>query len=90
MNKIPRFEEFDEFRAKYILELCYDEIEKWIHYNHIVDKDGYIENKQDTIWGIIQTNVTNSKLSSKQFRKQVDDYVRHIIEHLISIRNEYN
>ena len=89
MNQIPKFEEFDEFRARYIIELCYDEIVKWIYFNHIENKDGYIENKQDIIWSIVQTNVTHTKLTSKQFKKIVDEYIRHIIEHLVIIRSEY-
>ena len=69
-NQIPRFEGFDEFRAKYILELCYDEMVKWIYFNHIEDKDSYIEVKQDIIWDIIQSNVTHSKLTSNKFRQE--------------------
>lgn len=89
-NQVPRFDGFDEFQAKYIIELCYDEIVKWIYFNHIETKNGYIENKQDIIWSIIQMNVTHKKLTSKQFRATVDDYVRHVIEHLVSIREEYD
>lgn len=90
INEVPRFDGFDEFQAKYIIELCYDELVKWIYFNHIETKNGYIENKQDIVWNIIQTNVSHKKLSSDQFRKKVDDKVAHIIEHLVSIREEYN
>lgn len=90
INEIPRFDGFDEFQAKYIIELCFDKIVEWIYFNHIEVKNGYIENKQDIIWNLIQTNVSHKKLSSDQFRKQVDDKVEHIINHLISIREEYN
>ena len=89
INDIPRFEGFDDFRAKYILELCYDEMVKWIYFNHIENKAGYIENKQDIIWSLVQANVFHKKLSSEQFRSDVDDKVAHIIEHLVSIREEY-
>lgn len=90
INEIPRFDGFNEFQAKYIIELCYDELVKWIYFNHIETKNGYIENKQDIIWSIIQTNVSHKKLSSEQFRKQVNDKLAHIIEHLVFIREEYN
>lgn len=89
INDIPRFDGFDDFQAKYIIELCYDEIVKWIYFNHIETKNGYIENKQDIIWSIIQTHVSHKKLSSDQFRRQVDEKLVHIIEHLVSIREEY-
>jgi hypothetical protein len=89
INEIPRFEGFDEFRAKYIIELCYDEFVKWININHIENKKGYIENKQDIIWNVIQANVHHKKLTSDQFKKEVDEKVAHIIEQLVSIREEY-
>lgn len=89
INEIPRFDGFDEFRARYIIELCYDEMVKWIYFNHIETKNGYIENKQDIIWSIIQANVSHKKLSSDNFKRVVDDKVSHIVEHLVSIREEY-
>lgn len=89
-NQIPRFEGFDDFRAKYIIELCYDEMIKWIYFNHIAAKDTYISQKQDIIWSIIQSNVAHKKLSSDQFKKQVDERVEHIIRYLVTIREEYN
>lgn len=88
-NKIPHFEEFDTYRAKYIIEICYDEMVTWIYNNHIENKDGYIKNKQDIIWSIVQANVTHNKLTSEKFKKDVDEYIAHIIEHLVFIRGEY-
>lgn len=89
INQIPRFPEFDEFRAKYILELCFDEIVQWIYFNHIANTDSYIGIKQDIIWDIVQSNTTHKKLASDTFRKDVDDYVEGIIKKLVVIREEY-
>jgi len=88
--KIPKFDGYDYYRAKYIIELCYDEIVKWIYFNHIANQPTYIENKQEIVWSVISSNVSHKKLTSDGFKKEVDDYVEHIIRRLVIIREGYN
>ena len=86
---IPRWNGYDEFRGKYILELLYDEIVNWIIYNHVENKEAYVSLKQEAVWNIVQANVTHKKMRSKEFKQQVDEQVAHIIQRLIDIRKEY-
>ena len=88
-KQIPRFENYDKYLGKYICELVFDEMVKWIVFNHIEDKKIYIGIKQEIVWNIIQAQVTSDNLRTDEFRDFVYRYVEHVIKNLVSIRNEY-
>ena len=88
-KQIPRFEGYDEYLGKYIGELVFDEIVKWIVLNHIEDKKTYIGIKQEIVWNIIQARVKDDNMRTDEFKDFVYRYVEHVIKNLVSIRNEY-
>lgn len=80
---------YNTFRGKYILEICYKEMLKWILYNHIEESSHYIEIKQKKLWNIILQNVVNEEIRTDDFKDIVYDGVRDIIHNLIKIRKTY-
>ena len=88
-SKIPRHENYDKYRGKYICEQVLDEVVKWIAFNHIENKRAYIGIKQEIIWNIVQSHVVRDEMRTDEFRKYVDEYVEYVIENLVAIRNEY-
>jgi hypothetical protein len=90
-NQIPGHDTkgYNAFRGKYILEICYKEMLKWILYNHIEESSHYIEIKQKKLWNIILQNVVNEEIKTEDFKDIVYDGVRDIIHNLIKIRKTY-
>lgn len=80
---------YNAFRGKYILEICYKEMLKWVLYNHIEESSHYVEIKQKKLWNIILQNVVNEEIRADDFKDIVYDGVRDIIHNLIKIRKTY-
>jgi hypothetical protein len=80
----------DTYHVKWVNELLYDEMIKWIAYNHISDDRFYIENKQEIIWAIIVAHTEKEFFHSEQLKKAVTDEVEAIIKHLVEIRRFYS
>jgi hypothetical protein len=79
----------DTYRIMWVNELLFDEMCKWICYNHISDDRFYIENKQEIIWSIIVANTEKDFFHSDGLKKVVTDEVERIIKHLVEIRKFY-
>lgn len=88
-HDIPKTETYDEFRGKFVLEKVYDEVIKWIIFNHIEKTKTYIGLKQESVISIIKKYSYSEIYSSDDFLNSVKDHVVYIIEHLIDIRKEY-
>jgi len=86
---IPKIENYDEFRAKFILEKLYDEIIKWITQNHITNSEQYVKLKQKAIVSIIKKNTVNDLYISDEFIDNVKKNVIVMINDLIDIRKEF-
>lgn len=86
---IPKFDGYDEFRAKFILEKLYDEVVKWITQNHISNSDQYVKLKQKAIISIIKKNTVNDMYISDKFLGTVKKDVVVMINDLIDIREEF-
>lgn len=80
----------DTYRIMWVNELLFDEMNKWICYNHISDDKFYIENKQEIIWAIIVANTEKDFFHSDELKKLVFDEVDRIIKHLVEIRKFYS
>lgn len=89
-QKVPKFPEYDKYRGRFIIEKVFDEIIKWIAFNHIKDNDAYIRIKQDIVWNIIQKYAKNKAIMSKSFRHAVDNNVEYVIKNLVDIREQYS
>ena len=89
-RKIPKHDDYNEFRGMFILEKCLNEINDWIDLNHIEDKKTYIELKQELIWNLLLSYTEKKELRSEKFKKEVYDYVEYIIKNLVRIRKQYD
>ena len=81
--------ELDEYLAKYILEVIFDEIIAWVVFNHINLESDYINIKQEKIKSIIKTMNVKPQYQSKDFFKKTDRWTEEIIRKLVKIREVY-
>lgn len=88
-RKIPKVEDYDEFRGKFLIEKCLNVINSWIVQNHIETTKNYIELKQEMIWNLLLTYTEKDELKSQKFKKEVYAYVEYIIKNLVRIRKQY-
>ena len=91
--RLERKEGFDEWRAKYITEKCFDEFIYFIVYNHLSSDEIYIALRQADIWKTLQENITvddNPYYRSEEFRKLVYDAVEGVIKKLFKIKEFHN
>lgn len=79
----------DKYRVRFVNEKLYDEMIKWISFNHITTDDTYVEIKQNIIWSIIQTFTEKEFFSSEELHNAVNDEVKRIIKKLVEIRKYY-
>lgn len=77
------------FFTKYVLEICFDEIVKWITFNHIEDSDRYIQVKQDKICSLIYAQNVDKIFQTKEFNERIRHWVKEVICKLIEIRKLY-
>lgn len=75
-----------DYKSKYIMERVFDEIIKWISFNHITNDKIYITCKQKIIWGIISKEISSSDYKNENFHKLVNETVEIIIDQLCEIR----
>lgn len=91
--KLEKKENFDKWRAKYIMERCFDEFIYFIVYNHLSADEIYIALRQADIWKTLQENITvddNPYYCSDEFQKLVYDAVEDVIKKLFKIKEFYN
>ena len=88
-TKIPKYDGYNEWRAKTVLGLIYKECVSWVLFNHIKDTPMYIGLKQTIIWNIILCNCPNEIHRSEEFQKIVYEHIEENIKVLIKIRKEY-
>lgn len=89
MQQLPIFEGSDTYHTLYILEKAFDEVLSWIVFNHISDSENYISIKQEKIWNLIQTLVTDKKFTSTEFKQTIYDNTEVLIKRLVYIRKNY-
>lgn len=86
---IPKFEGYDSFRGRYVLEKMFDEVINWIIFNHIERTKTYVSIKQDIIISIIKKHTNNDIYSKPEFIKSAKKDVEYMINKLVDIREEY-
>lgn len=89
-QKLKKPDGYDIYRGKYVTERVFDEIVKWIAFNHIRTDDHYVGIKQASIWDLIQTLVERNEFRSDDFKVSVNKYVEKTIKNLVAIREEYS
>lgn len=80
---------YNEYFVKYILECIYDEVVKWITFNHIQNTDSYIHTKQMKITSLVYSFNLQEQFKNKEFTLHMHAWVKEAIEELIKIRELY-
>ena len=86
-KRIPRFDGYNEYLGKYVVEMCFDEIVDWIMINHMEDSPDYIETKQEKIWNIVTNSTVDARMRTDKFKKQVDSFISDLIKRLVTMRD---
>lgn len=89
-QRMPKPEGYNVYRGKYITERAFDEIVKWIAFNHIRTDDHYIQIKQASIWNLVQSLTEKNEFQDDSFKESVDKFVVELIKNLVAIRKEYS
>lgn len=77
------------YRTKYILEIVYDEMVKWITFNHITDDQAYITSKQNKICAMVYAENVNPEFKTPEFQDRMKRWVEEIILELVRTRKVY-
>mgnify|MGYP003312938289 CR=1 FL=1 len=89
LQKHPIFKGYDTYHTLWVLEKMFDEVLNWIVFNHISDSENYISIKQEKIWNLIQTLVTEDKFTSQEFQGIVYENTEKLVKRLVYIRKNY-
>ena len=90
LQKHPIFKGYDEYHTLWVLEKIFDEVLNWIVFNHISDSENYISIKQEKLWNLILTLVTEDKFTSQEFQDIVYENTEKLIKRLVYIRKNYH
>ena len=79
------------WKTRCILEQVYDEIIRWISFNHITNDDIYINNKVVIIRALVMKNDPVDIFKTKEFEDKIHDWVAQMVKQLVIIREDtYN
>lgn len=81
--------QYDGWFTRCILEDIYDEIVRWITYNHIVEDEAYISTKQNKICAVIYKYNVLPPYKTPEFQERVKRWVKELIHELVRIRTVY-
>lgn len=77
---------YNEYKGKYIFELVFDEVVKWIVFNHIEASQTYISIKVANIKNVILSHTDNEYFKNDDFDVRLYAYFDKLIRHLVEIR----
>lgn len=77
---------FGGWKTRCILELVYDEIIKWISFNHITDDEVYINNKVAVIRATVMRNDPDDFFKTSEFEEKIRMWVLQMVKQLVAIR----
>lgn len=81
---------FQGYLAKYVLEKVYDEVVKWITFNHITDTETYISIKKKKIESLVYNmEDVRSEFRTPEFKERIDNWTEEVIKELVQIRKAY-
>lgn len=79
------------WKTRCILEQVYDEIVRWISFNHITNDDIYINNKVTIIRALVMKNEPADYFKTKEFEEKISGWVVTMVKQLVTIRTDtYN
>ena len=76
--------------TKYILELVYDEVVKWITFNHISLDEAYVQAKTTKLISLVYAQNVQKEFMEPEFKTRMERWVREVIEQLIETRELYS
>ncbi len=88
-STIPYWENRDEYRLRYIMELIIDCFVECAIFNHISQEKIYLELKQRKIWQCIIDHSESPNILTDEFKKAVYEETEHILDKFIEIREYY-
>ena len=75
--------------TKYILELVYDEIVRWITFNHISADEAYVTAKTKKLISLVYAQEVQKEFMTNEFKARMERWIREVIEQLVDIRRLY-
>ena len=88
-STIPYWENRDEYRLRYIMELIIDCFVECAIFNHISREKIYRELKQRKVWQCVIDHSESPNILSDEFKKAVYEETEHILDKFIEIREYY-
>lgn len=79
---------FDKYRTFYICKCIEIEMIRSIHYNHIEDSDGYIDDRFVQLLAIIQKKAEDDFFFTKEFEMFLRDIIQGWVRQLVRIRQK--
>lgn len=79
----------DGWFSKCILEAVYDEVIKWITYNHITEDEAYISVKQNKICTLVYSYDVRPEFKTPEFQARMKRWTEELIRELLKIRKVY-
>lgn len=81
---------FGGYFTKYVLEIVYDEVVRWITFNHIENNERYVKVKQEKIASLVYSMNIDSTFKTPEFRQRMDKWTEEVIHTLLDIRKLYS
>lgn len=88
-STIPYWENRDEYRLRYIMELIIDCFVECAIFNHITSEKIYMELKQHKVWQCVIDHSESPNILTDDFKKAVYEETEHILNKFIEIRKYY-
>ena len=88
-STIPYWENRDEYRLRYIMELIIDCFVECAIFNHITSEKIYMELKQRKVWQCVIDHSESPNILTEDFKKAVYEETEHILDKFIEIREYY-
>lgn len=79
---------FGGWKVRCVLEMVYDEIIKWISFNHITDDPVYINNKVAVIRALVMKNDPIEMFKTTEFETKIREWVNVMVKQLVAIRED--
>lgn len=86
---LPKDENYDVYRGKFILEKVFDEYMEWITFNSISTDEEYVTSKQDIIVSLVLSLTDKKEFRTKKFKEFLEEDTKNSIEKLVQIRHIY-
>ena len=81
--------EYNGYFTKYILESVYDEVIKWIAFNHLNTDQEYVSIKQELVCAIVYGQDVRPEFKTPEFKERMCKWTKEVIEMLVKIREVY-